>query len=295
LSGYSQIKELKKMEGWFSHQILGRVHTKNNCLIIVEGETGSGKSMTALNLAQHFDRFFSPRRIAFTGQEFLELLKYVPHKGWVVWDEVGVSLSHREWRSELSIDVIKVIESFRYKLINVIFTVPSAKYIDRVAREMCHYLLRMKARGQASVYRIKKSPFEGYIFTPFIGTVHTELPTKMLLDEFYKMHAEHQEEVYERARKQLEARTVRDSEKLERALTPKETVETLKEKALLILPQIVNINKDSDQGLLDISSLRDKLRIPHNRAYRVRKVLLRELHKNDDRLLRELREEKSAK
>lgn len=283
------------MEGWFTHAIMGRVHTKNNCLLIVEGETGSGKSMTALNLAQAFDPYFSAKRIAFTGQEFLDLLPVVPNKGWVVWDECGVSISHREWRSQVNTEIIKVVQSFRFKLINVIFTVPSASYIDKVAREMCHYLLRMKERGMASVYRIKKSPFEGYTFTPFIGTVHSELPTKMLSDEFYRLHAEHQEALYEKARKEMEAATKRENEKLEKTLSPRETMDDLKEKALLILPQIVNANKDSDQGLIDVSMLRDKLRIPHNKAYRMRKVLLRELHADNDKLLRDLAKEQEGK
>lgn len=283
------------MEGWFTHAIMGRVHTKNNCLLIVEGETGSGKSMTALNLAQAFDPYFSAKRIAFTGQEFLELLPVVPNKGWAVWDECGVGLSHREWRSQVNTEIIKVVQSFRFKLINVIFTVPSASYIDKVAREMCHYLLRMQARGQASVYRIKKSPFEGYTFTPFIGTIHTELPTKMLLDEFYEMHAEHQEALYEKARKQMEAATKRETEKLEKTLSPRETMDDLKEKALLILPQIVNANKDSDQGLVDVGEMRRLLRIPHNRAYNLRKGIVKELHKDDDRLLRELSQVKTVK
>ena len=281
------------MEGWFTHLIQGRVHTENNCLLIVEGETGSGKSAEALNLAQHFDPYFSSKRIAFTGKEFLDLLPYVPHKGWIVLDEVGVSLSHRQWQSELNFQVMQVIQSFRFKLINVIFTVPSASYIDKVAREMCHYLLRMQKRGQASVYRIVKSPFEGRTFTPFIGTVHSEMPTQMLWKEFKEMHAEHQEALYEKSRKQMEAKAIKDSERLESALLPKDTIENLKEKALLILPQIVNVNKDSDQGLIDVSELRRLLKIPHNKAYNLRKTIVREIHKDDDRILKELMQKES--
>jgi hypothetical protein len=84
----------------------------------------------------------------------------------------------------------------------------------------------------------------------------------------------------------------KNREKLEKTLSPKQTMDDLKEKALLILPQIVNPNKDSDQGLIDISLMREKLRIPHNKAYRMRKLLLRELHEDNDKLLRELRQGK---
>lgn len=86
----------------------------------------------------------------------------------------------------------------------------------------------------------------------------------------------------------MEVKSIKDTEKLENALTPKQTLEDLKEKALLILPQIVNTKKDSDQGLIDVGEMRRLLRIPHNRAYNLRKGLGRELHKDDDRLLKEL-------
>ena len=280
-------------EGWFTSKMMKRVNTENNCLLIVEGETGTGKSCLALSLAQNFDSYFSPRRIAFTGKEFLDLLPLVPHKGWIVWDEVGVSLSHRQWQSDLNVVVMKVLQSFRFKLINVIFTVPSAKYIDVVAREMCHYLLRMQQRGQASVYRITKSPFEGRIYTPFCGTCYSEMPTQGLWKEFKEMHTEHQEILYEKSRKAIEAKTIKDSETLERALSPKETMETLKEKAMLILPQIVDSSRDSDQGLVDVTEMRRLLKIPHTVAYRLRKGVIKELHKDDHKLLRGLSKEKT--
>jgi ABC-type dipeptide/oligopeptide/nickel transport system ATPase component len=139
--------------GCFTHAIMGRVNIENNCLIIIEGETGSGKSCLGLSLCQHFDPYFNAQRIAFTSHEFLDLLPVVPHKGWILWDEVGVSLSHRKWQSEVNFSIMQVIQSFRYKFINVIFYLPSASYMDKVVREMCHYVLRLQERGVANLYR----------------------------------------------------------------------------------------------------------------------------------------------
>jgi len=280
--------------GWFTRQIMGRVHTKNNCLIIIEGETGSGKSCLGLSLCQHFDPYFGAKRIAFTGKEFLDLLTEVPNKGWLIWDEPGVYLSHRRWQSEINIQIMQVVQSFRYKLINVMFCLPSASYMDKVVREMCHYVLRMQKRGQAKVYRIVKSPFEGWTFTPYLGTIHSEMPTTELFNEFERVRTEHQEALYEQSRKQMEASAKKQAEKLEQTLAPKRTWEDLKERAMLILPQIVNPKKDSDQGLIDMSEMRRILKIPHNQAYNIRKQLLRELHSDGNKLLRELRRKKTT-
>jgi len=275
--------------GWFTRIIMGRVNTENNCLIIIEGETGSGKSCMALSLAQHWDPYFSAKRIAFTAQEFLDLLPQVPHKGWIVWDEPGVYLSHRRWQSEVNIEIMHVIQSFRRKLINVIFALPSASYMDKVCREMCHFLIRMQQRGVGAVYRICKSPYAGYTFTPHLGTIYSEMPTMGLWEEFRRLHEEHLDKLYAESRKKAILREKRQEEKLEQALKPKQTFDVLMEKARLILPQIVNLNKDSDQGLIDIPEMRRLLKIPHNKAYLIRKELLKELHAEDDKLLRELR------
>ena len=68
------------------------------------------------------------------------------------------------------------------------------------------------------------------------------------------------------------------------------TFEDTLERARLVLPQIVNLNKDSDQGMIDIAEMRRVLKIPHNKAYLVRKELLKDLHAEDDKLLKELRQ-----
>jgi len=280
-------------EGWFTRTVQLRVNNEHNVLMIVEGETGTGKSCLGLSLAQSLDPYFSSKRIAFNASEFFDLLKTVPHKGWILWDECGVGLSHREYQRQHNIEVMKVIQSFRYKFINVIFTVPSASYLDKVAREMCHYLLRLKKRGQASVYRIMKSPFEGHVFTPFIGNVYAEMPTSFIWEEFRELHAEHQEILYEKARKQMEADSLKAEKKLESDLKPKDTLESFTEKAMLILPQIVDPSKITDQGLVDVAEMQRILRVPHNKAYNLRKAVIKELHKHDDELLKRLAEKKA--
>lgn len=262
--------------GWFTHAIMGRVNTENNCLIIVEGETGSGKSCLGLSLCQHWDPYFSARRIAFSSQEFLNLLPVVPHKGWVLWDEVGVWLSHRKWQSEANFQIMQVIQSFRYKFINVVFCLPSASYLDKVVREMCHYVLRLQERGIANVYRIKKSPYMGFTYTPFLGTIHSEMPTTMLWDEFRKLHAEHQERLYEESRKGLTVQERRKADQLEQALKPKDTFENTLEKAKLILPQILDEKKWSNQGRINVPEMMKLLKVSQNTAYRIRRELLRD-------------------
>jgi len=268
--------------GWFTHQVMGRVNTENNCLIIVEGETGSGKSCLGLSLCQHFDPYFGAKRIAFSSQEFLELLPISPHKSWILWDEVGVWLSHRKWQSEANFQIMQVVQSFRYKFVNVIFCLPSASYMDKVVREMCHYVIRLQERGIANVYRIRKSPYIGYTYTPFLGTIHSEMPTRILWGEFRSLHAEHQERLYEQSRKGITVQERRKEDQLEQALKPKQTFDDVLEKAKLIMPQIVNYKAWSDQGRINMPELMKLLKVSQNTAYRVRRELLKDYHERDN-------------
>jgi len=60
-------------------------------------------------------------------------------------------------------------------------------------------------------------------------------------------------------------------------------------KALLILPQVVNLNKDSDSERINVNELKKLLGVSQSTAYNLRADLLAELHKNNDEKLRQLR------
>jgi len=242
-----------------------------------------------LSLCQHWDKYFSAKRIAFTAQEFLELLPIVPNKGWILWDEPGVYLSHRRWQSEINIQIMQVVQSFRRKLINVIFCLPSGSFMDKVVRETCHFVIRLQKRGQGGVYRICKTPFQGFTYTPYLGTIFSEMPTMGLWEEFRRLHVEHLDKLYEDSRKKAMISEKRKEEKMEEALKQKKTFEDTLERARLVLPQIVDLNKDSNQGLIDVGEMRRILKLPHNKAYLIRKALIKELHAEDNKLLKELR------
>lgn len=147
--------------------------------------------------------------------------------------------------------------------------------MDKVCREMCHFVIRMKQRGIGGVYRICKTPFQGFTYTPHLGTIHSEMPTMSSWEEFRRLHVEHLDKLYEESRKKAMISEKRKVEKMEEALKPKKTFEDTLERARLVLPQIVDLNKDSDQGIIDVGEMRRVLKIPHNKAYLVRKCKIR--------------------
>jgi hypothetical protein len=122
----------------------------------------------------------------------------------------------------------------------------------------------------------------GFTYTPFLGTVHSEMPTKTLLEEFRKMHAEHQEKLYEASRTGQTIQERRKADQLEQALKPKQTFEDVVEKAKLILPQILNDRAWSDQGRINMPEMMKLLKVSQNTAYRGRRELLKHYHEQED-------------
>jgi hypothetical protein len=279
--------------GWLTKLVMTRVNTENNCFIGIDGPTGIGKSATALALAQKWDRFFNINRVCFTALEFLEQLNIVPKKGWIVWDEAGVGLSHRRWQSEENISIMDILQSGRYRFVNIIFCVPSVKWIDKIGRNLLHFRIYKESRKLGTVYVNSTNRFTGEEFWDAIGSVFLELPTPHLLKAFQEKHKKRHDEYYEQIKQQLELKEKKAVEKLEKELRPTASSDEVLEKAKYLLYKrgMIDMTKENDQGLINMGTLKEELNLPHSQAYELRKKLLVELHKDDDKLLREIKGE----
>jgi len=64
------------------------------------------------------------------------------------------------------------------------------------------------------------------------------------------------------------------------------------------LPQIVNLDRDTDQGLMRVRAMKEAIKqatgvkMGHNRSYGIRDKVLEYLHENNDAVLKELRRKK---
>jgi len=90
---------------------------------------------------------------------------------------------------------------------------------------------------------------------------------------------EHQKKLYEESRKGLTVNERRKADQLEQALKSNQTFDdTYREKTKLIMPQIVNEKAWSDQGRIDMPEMMKLLKISQNKAYRIRRELLKHYH-----------------
>ncbi len=141
--------------------------------IILTGEPGSGKSWSALTIAKILaDRLGVKYYVVFTADQFLELAKQnLPRGTIIIFDEAGAGISNREFWKEEQIKLMKVWQTMRYKNLIVILTVPSIKFIDKIAKLLANTIIECKR------VNFKKCVVEADIWHNELGRVKAKKDT----------------------------------------------------------------------------------------------------------------------
>lgn len=138
-----------------------RISQNKNNLVIVCGETGSGKSFTALAIGEAIDPTFCVERVVFNVKDFIKLLnsKKLKKGSVIVFDEAGVGIPSRQWYS-LSNKVINyILQTFRHENLSVIFTTPTFEFIDKQTRTLFHFYietLKVKIAQQKVMAKVRQ-------------------------------------------------------------------------------------------------------------------------------------------
>lgn len=124
-----------------------RLYKKNkNWLSILTGPTGSGKSWSAMSLAEKIDPSFDTSKVVLRPENFLEK---VANREWgqgdvVVFDEAGAGMSAKAHMTKKNRIIDQVLQTFRRQNIAVIFTVPSKSNVDKSVRRLLHTYIETK-------------------------------------------------------------------------------------------------------------------------------------------------------
>jgi len=157
---------MTRFESKIYTRIWNRINEYNkNWLCIVTGATGSGKSYSALKIAQTLDPNFSINNVVFTPEAFMQLITNGIKKGSIIiFDEAGVGMPSREWYSISNKMLSYVLQTFRFMNLGVIFTTPSIGFIDTQARRLFHTYIetnrvdRKKKRVKARIKDMEHNP-----------------------------------------------------------------------------------------------------------------------------------------
>jgi ABC-type dipeptide/oligopeptide/nickel transport system ATPase component len=132
------------MKNMIVQRIKDRLLKQNkNVLIMIVGSTGSGKSYSAIKLAQTINPNFDVKvHLVFSGRDFIKLLNSGTLKrGDVIcWDEAGVGIGARNWSTDENKKAVEVLQTFRHLNLCVIFTCPDVRFVDINVRRLYHWL-----------------------------------------------------------------------------------------------------------------------------------------------------------
>lgn len=120
---------------------------KKNFLGFVSGQTGSGKSWASISIAQDIDPNFNIDQIVFRGIDLMALInsKKLKRGSAIVFEEVGVELSNRNWMSDLNTLINHVIQTFRHEGYALIMNSPFMDYLDSASRKLFHAEITMES------------------------------------------------------------------------------------------------------------------------------------------------------
>jgi len=190
-----------------------RIDNNKNYLFNVAGQTGSGKSLSALFLAEEIQKATLPsipfdiRQVVFSGVDFMRLIlgdNPLPKGSVIIWDEIGVGMNAKKAMTALNIALNNVFQIFRSRNYIFISTTPDHNFIDKSTRKLLHMFMEAKkidykeGTNQLLVnitqfntklnkiyfHNIKyKEDGQETIVLPFI---YTKLPSDLLLKNYNK-------------------------------------------------------------------------------------------------------------
>ena len=137
-----------KGTGYFVKYAKSRIKRKKNMLMVIVGQTGSGKSYAALDLMKELagDRF-DMKHVHFRAKDFVaDLNSGTLQPGDVIlWDESGVDLNAKQWMSLANRIVNLILQTFRNKHLIVIFTLPYVSFLDSDTRKLLHAIIQTQS------------------------------------------------------------------------------------------------------------------------------------------------------
>ena len=138
-----KLKTMRETKSIICKRIKKRLHEQGkNALILIVGDTGSGKSLASISLATEIDPKFNSKRIAHQkGSDFMRILDdpKLRRGNAIIWDDVGKGLKKREWYDMVNKAIVDVLQTFRIYGLCVIFNCPDPRLIDSNAIALFHY------------------------------------------------------------------------------------------------------------------------------------------------------------
>jgi rubrerythrin len=205
---------------WFMH----RIEQNRNVIGIFSGEPGSGKSFSAIRLAQLVDPGFDVARVVFTVNDVLHLINgNVPVGSVIIFDDAGLNINAREWQNAQSKLFGMLTQGFRYKQIILLLTVPDESFIEAQSRKLTKIAFEATSvQGTMKIKITSKNSFDPYRPLHRYPTLHRgwddikvkkvkfRLPEEAIISEYEKKKEEYMQSTFQEFESRLNGQTPDD-------------------------------------------------------------------------------------
>jgi hypothetical protein len=139
-------------------RVWDRVNRDNeHFMACIVGREGSGKSYTAIKIADTLDSTFSADRVIFDVKQLLEVLRDGEHDpgNFYVLDEAGVSMGVRTWQDRAQVLANQALQLIRSHNLGLIFTLPRLSELDSQAQGRLQAVLEITDKRPEEHVRLK--------------------------------------------------------------------------------------------------------------------------------------------
>lgn len=200
--------------GW----ITKRIKNNKNCIGIINGATGSGKTYACLDLASTLAKMNNSSFIVKDNVDFsflgLKKKMNLPQnqgKGTVfLFEEVGAiggGAASRQWQSKANAFFFSFMQTARHKNQILLMTCPQFNYLDKGVRQMCHIqitMLNINSKTKKSIgkpFIIQTNPMSGKMYFKYLRynedgkrrvkhRLMFDLPPQNMVQDYEKMKNE---------------------------------------------------------------------------------------------------------
>jgi hypothetical protein len=168
---------------WLQKFVKYKLKRNQSILALWVGETGTGKSYSAISCAIKIDPSFNVDRIVFDTKSFLHLINSgLPKGSVIIYDDAGLGISNKDWYNEQVKVFGKVVQSYRVKQIITFITTPDISFIENQSRTLLNLLMQSDPIEQGTFY--PKKPYKPRNYTLKSGNTYYVYPRFFRRDRY---------------------------------------------------------------------------------------------------------------
>ncbi len=167
--------------GRVTQTIAAKLNDKKGQNVYITGKTGSGKSETAVDMANNIvdrtgGKFHQSTHIVFSPGEFARIYnneELTPPGSVIIYDEAGVNSYNRDALKNSNKNFNKIFQIIRHRSIGVIMTAPDLGMLDVGLRKLLHYWFETHKIDKAKMicklkpHTVKVNQMTGKILYPY--------------------------------------------------------------------------------------------------------------------------------